>query len=103
MSINFHPTWTSGNELIYVTAAAAGQFASVKVGTARGVDFTTPEMLPARVTGSRINSQSRAYDTMPDGRFIGVIDATEQNDSRGGTETDVRVVFNWFEELKRLC
>src|SRR4249919_70372 len=36
------------------------------------------------------------------GWFIGVIDATEQNDSRGGTQTDVRVVFNWFEELKRL-
>ena len=102
VSIDFHPTWTSGNELIYVTAAASGQFASVKVGTARGVDFSTPETLPARVTASRINSQSRAYDTMPDGRFIGVIDATEQNDSRGGTETDVRVVFNWFEELKRL-
>ncbi len=100
--IDFHPTWTSGNELIYVTAAASGQFASVKVGTARGVDFSTPETLPARVTGSRINSQSRAYNIMPDGRFIGVIDATEQNDSRGGTETDVRVVFNWFEELKRL-
>ena len=31
--IDFHPTWTSGNELIYVTAAASGQFASVKVGT----------------------------------------------------------------------
>ena len=102
VSIDFHPTWTSDNELIYVTAASSGQFASVKVGTTRGVDFSMPETLPARVTGSRINSQSRAYDTMPDGRFVGVIDATEQDDSRGGTETAVRVVLNWTEELKRL-
>jgi hypothetical protein len=43
----------------------------------------------------------RAFDILPDGRFVGLIPTSELE--AAGTETEMRVVINWFEELKRLA
>jgi hypothetical protein len=41
---------------------------------------------------------TRAYDVMPDGRFIGIVSAGESQDV---PRNEVRVVLNWLEELKQ--
>jgi hypothetical protein len=41
---------------------------------------------------------TRAYDVMPDGRFIGIVSAGESQDI---PRLEVRVVLNWLEELKQ--
>ncbi|MEO8370164.1 MAG: hypothetical protein ABI806_13265, partial [Candidatus Solibacter sp.] len=98
VQIDFHPVWGSdGKELIYVPSSASGQLATVKITHQSGLSFGAPVTLPARVTGSRLNSEPRAYDILPDGRYIGLIDAAEP---RENAAFEIRVVLNWFEELK---
>ena len=43
---------------------------------------------------------SRPYDIAPDGQFF--IIRTGQAEAGGGTASNMVVVQNWFEELKRL-
>jgi Tol biopolymer transport system component len=102
VGIDFHPVWASDTELIYVTSAASGRLASVTMTTADGVRFRDPELFPARVTGSRVGREARAWDILPNGRFVGVIDAPTAQGGSASIDTDVRVVLNWFEELKAL-
>ena len=47
------------------------------------------------------SSELRAYDVLPDGRFISVSQAYG-DDSTTALSGEVRVVLNWTEELKRL-
>jgi hypothetical protein len=51
------------------------------------------EMLPAA-------AGARPYDMTPDGRFL--INRSAQADGADGTVSNINVVQNWFEELKRL-
>ncbi|HEY3455605.1 MAG TPA: protein kinase [Bryobacteraceae bacterium] len=98
IQIDFHPVWSrDGKELIYIPSAASGQLATVKVTTETGLTFGAPVTSPARVTGARISTQPRAYDILPDGRFIGLMDASEPPENAA---FEIRVVLNWFEELK---
>jgi hypothetical protein len=43
----------------------------------------------------------RGYDVLPDGRFISL--SPLPGDVDGPSRAEVRVVLNWFEELKRLA
>ncbi len=43
---------------------------------------------------------NRPYDIAPDGRFL--IIRSGQADAGGGTASNMILVLNWFEELKRL-
>jgi eukaryotic-like serine/threonine-protein kinase len=99
--LDFHPVWgPRGTELFYVPTASSGQLAVVSVTTQPGVTFGSPVTLPARVTANRISNETRAYDILPDGRFIGVVPVSEPESSGATTEPQIRVVLNWFEELK---
>jgi hypothetical protein len=80
-----------------VLSAAAGQLAVVSFTTQPGAAFGSPAAFPARVTANRVSIETRAYDLLPDGRFIGLVPASEPESSAAGTQ--FRVVLNWFEEL----
>ena len=54
---------------------------------------------PATVTGDRVAGAPRAWDILPDGRFIGITSATE--DAVRGSSPEMHVVLNWLEELKQ--
>ena len=74
---DFHPVWApDGKELMYVQSASSGQMATVKVMARTGLTFGAPVTSPARVTGNRLVHQTRAFDILPDGRLIGLIDAS---------------------------
>ena len=75
-SIDYHPVWApDGTELFYVLDVGSGQLAAVSVLTRPALTFGIPVNLPARVTGDRTSTQMRVYDTLPDGRFVGVVPA----------------------------
>jgi hypothetical protein len=100
-SLDFHPVWSpQGTELLYVPRANSGQMAAVSVRTQPTFGFGNPVSLPATVTGGRGTQQMRAHDVMPDGRFIGPVPATATESNPSGPDTELRVVINWFEELK---
>jgi serine/threonine-protein kinase len=99
--IDFHPVWApDGKELMYVPAAASGQLATVRVTAHDGLTFGAPVTSPFRITGNRLITEARAYDVLPDGRFVGLIDASEPDGFLANGTFEIRVVLNWFEELK---
>ena len=46
-----------------------------------------------------MSAQRREFDMLPDGRFVGLV-PIDHTESRVPTVADIRVVLNWFEELK---
>ena len=103
VGIDFHPVWAQqGAALVYVPSAASLQLATVTVTAKGGVTFGVPVLSPATVTADRINSQRRAYDILPDGQFIGLVEASERDGSPVLASREIRVVLNWFQELQRL-
>jgi hypothetical protein len=99
--IDFHPVWSpSGRELMYIAATALSQLATVRVTAQDGLTFGEPVTSPFRINANHINTQARAYDVLPDGRFVGLIDASEPEGSPANSASEIRVVLNWFEELK---
>jgi len=99
--IDFQPLWSpKGDELFYVPTAASGQLAAVTVTTKPAVAFGSPVLLRARATGNRLSNETRAFDILPDGRFVGVV-APSDVVSTTVAPTQLRFVLNWNEELKQ--
>jgi hypothetical protein len=91
--------WTSGGkELIYVASAGNGQFVSTKVTASSTVTFGSPTPLKMPFV-DRVSTDRRDFDVLPDGRFIG-IGTSDRPDSTATSVSEIRVVLNWFEELK---
>lgn len=100
-ALDFHPAWgPKGTKLFFVPTALSGQLAAVSVTTQPSVIFGSAASLPARVTANRINNEMRAWDVLPDGRFVGLVDPSETESPAGAASSQMRVVLNWFEELK---
>jgi serine/threonine-protein kinase len=99
--LDFHPVWgPKGTELFYVPRTVYGELAVVSVTLQPSVTFGTPMTLPARVTGNRTANLTRAYDILPDGRFVGVVPASEPQSVGSNIAPHIRVAVNWLEELK---
>jgi len=93
-----HPVWApSGKELIF---QRPGQTGAVAVSTDSGFTFGAPFDVPRAGRIEIGPGGARNHDILPDGRFIGVHDATT---ARSGTPNlpRIQVVLNWFEELKQ--
>jgi serine/threonine-protein kinase len=93
-----HPMWSpDGKEVFYVPAL--GQFEVVALQTRPTFTFGNPVAVPVGAFVEAAVTTERNYDILPDGnRFITVIPADESQ--RGNPEREIRVVENWFEELK---
>ena len=99
---DYQPVWaTNGTELLYVGSAASGQLQAVTVTTKAGAGFGTPTGFPFTVGASRISSMTRAFDVLPDGRLVGLI-AGGPDDRSTSSNSEMRLVLNWIEELKRI-
>ena len=90
------PAWSrDGKELVFVPGP--NELAVVTVSTQSGFTFSEPAALP-RGFGLSGPMTPRGFDLMPDGRILGAAAGT----SKPGPSTplELRVVLNWFEELK---
>jgi serine/threonine-protein kinase len=101
--IDFHPVWSSnGKSLFFTPSANSGRLDVIAIATQPTVTFGTLESLPARVTADRIAAESRAWDILPDGRFVGIVPQSSVTGvDAAGTDTQIRFVLNWFDELKQ--
>jgi Tol biopolymer transport system component len=96
--IDFHPVWSrDGKESIWVPSAASGQMVVAAVTSRSRIEFGNVTTVPQRVTADRPSGNFRAYDILPDGRFIGLVYSTDSTTSRVRA-SDLRVVLNWFQE-----
>jgi serine/threonine-protein kinase len=101
--IDLHPVWAAAGkelELMYIPALASAQLATVRVTARDGLTFGVPVTSPFWIIANSSMTQPRAYDVLPDGRFVGLIDASEPDGSLTNGTSEIRVVLNWFEELK---
>jgi Tol biopolymer transport system component len=91
-----HPLWSvDGNEVLF--NPRPNGFAAVPVRTTPTVEFGSQIEVPRNFRTSP--TQMRAgYDMMPDGRILGIVTPIEQGSP--DTPREIRIVLNWFEELK---
>jgi Tol biopolymer transport system component len=89
----FEPVWSKdGRELFY---REGNELKAVSIAREPALRFGEPQTLfqaPLR----RESRGETTYDVAPDGRFIALLDASEES-------ACLVVVENWFEELKRLA
>jgi eukaryotic-like serine/threonine-protein kinase len=98
-SRDFHPVWAPDGKTIFYVANSNQPFAVVSINTQPSLTFGSPMLLPANVPRpGLISTNVRGYDLLPDGRVLTLVPAAP-----GATlHPEIRVVLNWFEELKRL-
>ena len=100
---DFQPLWSrDGTELFYV-ARPLTALTAVPVKTTSGVTFGGPQNVPFIANAGRISNAARAFDTLPDGRFIGLVVGSGDDQAGAATSPEIRVVLNWFDELQRVA
>jgi len=100
--LDYHPRWSpDGKSIVYVPGAAR-PLVSVPVSPGPPFVFgTSVEMMRPPIPGL-LSVDFRGYDLLPDGRIVSLSSALGDALS-GGSASEVRVVVNWHEELKRLA
>jgi hypothetical protein len=97
--LDFHPRWSpDGKSILYVPGTGRSL---VTVPVSPGPPFvfgTAVELTRAPIPGV-LSLDFRGYDVLPDERIVSVSSALGE----GTSGSDIRVVLNWFEELKRLA
>jgi len=97
---DFHPAWAAtGTELFY--RPQTNRFSAVSVQTQPNFVFGKMVSLPRPATPDRSSSDVRDYDVMPDGRLLSTIPVGDDSVSGTLAAPQIRVVFNWFEELRQ--
>jgi serine/threonine-protein kinase len=92
------PLWARDGSGIYFRTNDGIQFVSATEGD-RSLSLGRPTLaFPASRTEYQSNRTARMFEIAPDGDLIMFAFA----DARADTETRQMIVFNWFEELKRL-
>ena len=99
---DFQPMWSpDGAELFYIGSTVSEQLAATRVSKQSGVTFGNPELAPFVLTAGRLSGATRPFDVLPDGRFVGLV-AGSADDDTALAPLEIRLVINWFEELQRL-
>jgi hypothetical protein len=102
VNFDFQPVWShDGAELLYIPSTASGRMAAARFTTTPAVVFETPTTFPFTLTAGRLSSHRRAFDVLPNGRFISLSAGGDAAVLAPGTE--FRLVVNWFDELRRLA
>jgi hypothetical protein len=92
-TIGIYPTWSlDGKELLY---EPPGRLIAVTVTTHPAIAFGTPQQIAVPRWINSPNS-GRTYDVTAHGTFIGVLPPG------AAATSEIRVILNWTEELKRL-
>ena len=103
MNRDFQTLWSrDGTELFYVASGLSGGLTAVPVKTTSGVTFGSPQSFPFIANAGRLSGTWRAFDALPDGRFIGLVVGSGDKVSSVFPSPEIRVVLNWFAELKQL-
>ena len=100
--LDFHPVWTPDGKGIFYVPGAARPAVLVPVTTTPAVAFGSPVDLPRGPQPGLLSTDVRGYDILPDGRFISIA-PTSGDGPASPSGNEIRVVVNWFDELKRLA
>jgi serine/threonine-protein kinase len=98
--LDYHPVWAPDGKSIFYIPASARPLVSVPVTAQSSVAFGTPIEIARAPLPGLLSVDVRGYDVLADGRFVSV--ASAPGEGSDAIPTEVRVVLNWTEELKRL-
>jgi serine/threonine-protein kinase len=94
-----HPFWSHDGRELFFGSLDSRQMLAVAVQSGTTLVAGRPQVL-FEFAMLPIQGSVRPYDIAPDGRFL--IIRADQAEAGGGTASNMIVVQNWFEELKRL-
>jgi Tol biopolymer transport system component len=100
--LDFHPVWTPDGKGLYYVPGSARPTVLVPVNGRPSITFGTPVDLQYGPFPGLLSGDSRGYDFLPDGRFVSLAPAGRDRPA-SASSNEIRVVLNWFEELKRLA
>jgi Tol biopolymer transport system component len=92
-----HPCWSRDGKELYLNVGL-NTAAVVNIDDKGGFAFGSPTHYATSLVGSPTGP--RRSDTLPDGRSIGVV-AAQPFPAGGPAKPQMRVVLNWFEDLKQ--
>jgi serine/threonine-protein kinase len=92
------PLWSRDGRELFFQSRDGRQILAVPVQSGSTLVAGRPQVLFETETG--VSFSGRPYDVAPDGRFL--IISSAQAEAGGGTASNLIVVLNWTEELKRL-
>jgi len=96
--IDYHPVWSPDGSRIFFVAVASRATMAVSISTRPSVAFGAPADLAWAPRPALLSGNVRGYDVLRDGRVVSLSAGADASPS-----TEVRVILNWFEELKRLA
>ena len=96
---DYHPTWSPDSNRLFFVPGASSDFFSVEFKRRPGISFGNPKALSNVPRPGTLSNEPRNYDVLPDGRFICSV---SELDRWALGFRDIRVVINWFEDLRRL-
>jgi hypothetical protein len=99
VNIDYHPVWSPDGTKIFYVPSSPRPTVAVPITLTPSVSFGTPVPLPRVPRPTLLSVDARGYDVLRDGRFVSLT-AGPDDDAR--TASEVHVMLNWFEELKRL-
>ena len=91
------PLWSRTGGELFFTGSGSGELMAVAVQSSHLV-IGPPQVLVG--SDFSLTPGNQPYDIAPDGRFV-ILRAAQDGSSRGRS-TNLIVIQNWFEELKRL-
>jgi serine/threonine-protein kinase len=97
--LDYHPVWAPDGKSILYVPGSSRPLVSVPITTQPAVAFGKPVALTRAPLPGLISLDVRGYDLLRDGRILSVSVPQGQT---GSPPTEIRVVLNWFQELKRL-
>jgi serine/threonine-protein kinase len=99
----YFPTWSPDSKEMYFHRAGNGAMHGVRIQTQPAFTASPPSDLPAR--NFVYDPKIRKYDITPNGKqFVMLFNpqSSAGNNTASALPQEIRVVLNWFEELKRL-
>ena len=102
VNLDFQPLWShDGRELLYIPSTASGRMAAASFTTNPAVAFGSPAQFPFALTAGMLATGRRAFDVLPDGRIVSL--TGDESAPNAAIVSEVRLIVNWFEELRRLA
>lgn len=101
-SNSHHALWSpDGKELFYIPGGGQLQLVAVSLKTEPSFALAKAVPVPRRFTELSGPANVRNYEITRDRKFVGLVVATEQVPSGTLATPEIRIVLNWFEELKQ--
>jgi serine/threonine-protein kinase len=98
--LDYHPRWAPDGNSIFYVAGANRPLMQLPVKLQPSMTFGTAVEMPRAPLPGLLSLDVRGYDILPDGRIVSVSSISAGS---AAVPLEIRVVLNWFEEVKRIA